>query len=245
MNVIALIPARYAASRFPGKLMKLLHGVPVISRTYEAAVNAFLFDEVAVVTDSEVIQLEIEARGGRVLMSHQHHECGTDRIAEVATQYSDTDIIINIQGDEPFIQAEPLAALIDLMRQDAGVQVASLMQRIREDAQRTDPNCVKVVTDMQENALLFSRSPIPYHRDRELPAKYYRHVGIYAFRQAALAQFAHWEPGILEQLEKQEGLRFLEHGVPIRMIETHSQSMGIDTPEDLAKAELFIRQNES
>lgn len=242
MKIIALIPARYAASRFPGKLMQRLGGQTVIWRTYQAAVNTGLFAEVAVVCDSDIIFDEIMSNGGKAIMSQREHECGTDRIAEVAHLFQDADILVNVQGDEPFTQKEPLEQLLKAFTgaDGAGVQVASMKQRITDQRTIEDPNCVKVVTDIAGNALLFSRSVIPYHRDKEVEAFYYKHIGIYAFRPAALQQFANWSPGMLERLEKQEGMRFLENGISIRMVETDYINVGIDTPDDLIKAEKLI-----
>lgn len=242
MKIVALIPARYAASRFPGKLMQTLGGQTVIWRTYQAAVATGLFHEVAVVCDSDIIYNEITRNGGRAIMSQKEHECGTDRIAEVVHQIEDADIILNVQGDEPFTQKEPLEQLLKAFTGAGGatVQVASMMQRITDQRTIEDPNCVKVVTNHFGDALLFSRSVIPYHRDKDVEAVYYKHIGIYAFRPAALQQFANWPLGRLERLEKQEGMRFLENGVNIRMVETDYVNVGIDTPEDLIKAEKLI-----
>lgn len=242
MKTIALIPARYAASRFPGKLMQQLQGKTVILRTYEAAKATGLFDAVAVVCDSNIIYDEITRNGGWAIMSTKEHECGTDRIAEAISEVGDAEIIVNIQGDEPFTQSAPLQQLLGVFSEDAEkkVQVASMMQVITDKAMIEDPNCVKVVVNKYSDALLFSRSAIPYPRDKDIATAYYKHIGIYAFRKQALAQFASLPPGMLELTEKQEGMRFLENGINIRMIVTDYINVGIDTPEDLAKAQNLL-----
>lgn len=242
MKTIALIPARYAASRFPGKLMQTLAGETVIWRTYKATVDTGLFEEVAVVCDSDIIYDEIVSKGGKAFRSVGEHECGTDRIAEVVDKVSDADVIVNVQGDEPFTRRAPLEQLLRAFSGETGaeVQVASMMQRITDPNIINDPNCVKVVTNLKGDAMLFSRAVIPFHRDKSLEALYHKHIGIYAFRPSALAKFAQWPQTPLEQIEKQEGMRFLEHGMPIRMVVTDYINIGIDTPEDLQKAQFLI-----
>lgn len=234
MKVIAMIPARYAATRFPGKLMQLLGGKTVIRRTYEAAVATGLFDKVIVVTDSDTIAKEIETAGGNVIKSQRSHESGTDRIAEAAENI-EADIIINVQGDTPFIKSEPLENLLREF-QDATVQVASMMQVLTKPQEINDPNFVKVAVDLKRNALFFSRSVIPYPRDTQSNPVYYEHIGVYAFRKKALMDFTSWPVSPLEAVEKVECLRYLEHGVSIRMVITEYLGVEIDTPEDLAKA---------
>ncbi|WP_431161035.1 3-deoxy-manno-octulosonate cytidylyltransferase [Flagellimonas beolgyonensis] len=232
-----MIPARYQASRFPAKLMQDLGGKPVIVRTYEAAVNTQLFDEVYVVTDSEVISEVISAIGGKVIMSKQKHESGSDRIAE-AVEDMEVDIVINVQGDEPFIDAVSLDKIIDVFKADAQkeIDLASLMTPISEWEEIANPNTVKVIVDNQNFALYFSRSPIPYPRDKEVEATYYKHKGIYAFRKRALMDFKRLPMLTLEAKEKIEAIRFLEYGKKIKMVETHVTGIEIDTPEDLDRA---------
>lgn len=239
MNAIALIPARYAASRFPGKLMKPLGGVPVITRVYRNTVATGLFREVTVVTDSDEIEAEIRRAGGQVFRSTRAYESGSDRIAE-AVAGTDADVILNVQGDTPFVRREQLSALLGEFS-DPGVQVASLMQVLEGDEAIRNPNHVKVVVDGRRNSLLFSRSPIPYPRSTESPITYYKHIGIYAFRPAALVQFTRWPMTPLEAAEKIECLRYLEHGVPLRMVLTDFTSVEIDAPEDLDRAEAFLK----
>lgn len=234
MKKIAIIPARYAATRFPGKLMQLLGGKTVIRHTYEATVATGLFDEVVVATDSEVIFTEIIAFGGRAVMSQHPHESGSDRIAEAAAGM-DADIIVNVQGDTPFVKREPLQKLLKQF-DDPAVQVASMMQVLTDRDDILDPNFVKVAVDKNMNALFFSRSVIPYPRDKEYPATYYEHIGVYAFRKAALMNFTRWPMTPLEAAEKIECLRYLEHGIPLRMVVVDYMGVEIDTPEDLEKA---------
>lgn len=229
-----MIPARYAASRFPGKLLQMLAGKSVIRHTYDATVATALFDEVIVVTDSEMIFIEIEAAGGRVVMSKNKHESGSDRIAEAAAAM-DVDIIINVQGDTPFVKKEPLQQLLAAF-EDETVQVASLMQVLTSATDIANPNFVKVAVDKKMNSLFFSRSVIPYHRDKEAPVNYYEHIGVYAFRKQALMNFTCWPVSALEAAEKIECLRYLENGIPLRMIVVDYMGVEIDTPDDLEKA---------
>ena len=238
MKNVALIPARYAATRFPGKLMQLLAGKTVIQRTYEATIGTGLFDEVIVVTDSDIIYKEIFSQGGKAVMSKRPHESGTDRIAEAA-EYISADIIVNVQGDTPFVKREPLEKLLNEF-DDASVQVASMMQVLTKQSEIDDPNFVKVAVDKKMNALFFSRSVIPYPRDNQAPVIYYEHIGVYGFRKKALLDFTKWPVSPLEAAEKVECLRYLEYGVPMRMIVVDYMGVEIDTPEDLAKAGKLI-----
>lgn len=234
MKKIAMIPARYAATRFPGKLMQLLGNKTVIRQTYDATVATGLFDEVVVVTDSEIIFSEIEAAGGRVVMSQYEHESGSDRIAEAAASM-DVDIVVNVQGDTPFVKREPLEKLLQQF-DDSSVQVASMMQVLTKQSEIDDPNFVKVAVDKNMNSLFFSRSVIPYPRDASVPSVYYEHIGVYAFRKEALINFTQWPVTPLEAAEKIECLRYLENGIPLRMIIVDYMGVEIDTPDDLAKA---------
>jgi 3-deoxy-D-manno-octulosonate cytidylyltransferase len=234
MKKIALIPARYAATRFPGKLMQQLGERTVISTTYFKTLETELFDEVIVVTDSDEILNEIKSSGGKAFKSKKEHESGTDRIAEYA-ENSDADIIVNVQGDTPFVKKEPLKKLLDEFK-DPTVQVGSLMQPLESSELIIDPNYVKVCIDKNNNGLFFSRSVIPYPRNKNIAITYYEHIGIYAFRKKALLDFTKWPVSPLEDAEKVECLRFLEYGVPIRMVITDFMGIEIDTPEDLKKA---------
>ena len=238
MKKIAMIPARYAATRFPFKLMQILGDKPVIRHTYDNAVATGLFDDVIVVTDSEIIFNEITDNGGKAIMSISNHESGTDRIAEAA-QTIETDIILNVQGDEPFIDGELLGKLLNAFN-DETVHVASVMKVFKDISLVSNPNYVKVVVDKNMRSLLFSRSVIPYHREQSLLPAYYEHIGVYAFRKQALLQFTKWEMTPLESLEKIECLRYLENGIPLKMILTEHAGVKIDVPEDLEKAEKHL-----
>jgi 3-deoxy-D-manno-octulosonate cytidylyltransferase len=230
----AFIPARYAATRFPAKLMQALGDKTVIRHTYDNTVATGLFDEVYVVTDSEIIFNEISSHGGKAIMSKKEHESGSDRIAE-AIEHLTIDIVVNVQGDEPFVKKEPLEKLIAVFKDDK-VQVASLMQALTNTEQIADPNYVKVAVDKNFNALFFSRSVIPYARNKELAITYYEHIGVYAFKKQALLDFTNWPMSPLEAAEKIECLRYLENGVAMKMVVTSYMGVEIDTPEDLIKA---------
>ena len=229
-----MIPARYGATRFPAKLMQLLGDKTVIRHTYDATVATGLFDEVVVVTDSEIIFTEVTAAGGQAVMSKHEHESGSDRIAEAAADM-EVDIIVNVQGDTPFVKREPLEKLLNQF-EDPTVQVASMMQVLTKQEEIDDPNFVKVAVDKNMNALFFSRSVIPYPRDKNFPTTYYEHIGVYAFRKQALLDFTNWPMTPLEAAEKVECLRYLENGIPMRMIVVDYMGVEIDTPEDLSKA---------
>lgn len=232
-----MIPARYAATRFPGKLMQVLADKPVIRHTYDNTVATGLFDEVWVATDSELIYQEIVSHGGKAVMSRAVHESGSDRIAE-AVAGMEADIVVNVQGDEPFVAKEPLEKLLAVFHgsDGAAVQVASLMQVLSDQRFIRDENYVKVAVDLQFNALFFSRSVIPYPRDTARVPVYNEHIGVYAFRKKALLDFTAWPPTPLELAEKIECLRYLEHGVKIKMVGTAYMGVEIDTPEDLERA---------
>ncbi len=230
----AFIPARYAATRFPAKLMQALGAKTVIRHTYDNTVATGLFDEVYVVTDSEIIFNEITSHGGKALMSKKEHESGSDRIAE-AIEHLAIDIVVNVQGDEPFVKKEPLEKLIAVFKDDK-VEVASLMQALTNSDLIADPNYVKVAVDNNMNALFFSRSVIPYPRNTEIAIPYYEHIGVYAFKKQALLNFTNWPISPLEAAEKIECLRYLENGVSIKMVVTSYMGVEIDTPEDLIKA---------
>ena len=240
MNKVgAFIPARYAATRFPAKLMQMLGDKTVIRHTYDNTKATGLFDEVYVVTDSEIIFNEIVSNGGKAIMSKKTHESGSDRIAE-AVENLDIDIVVNVQGDEPFVKREPLERVLACF-EDSTVRVASLMQVLNNQASIEDPNYVKVAVDKKLNALFFSRSVIPYPRSTDIAITYYEHVGVYAFKKQALIDFTHWPMSPLEAAEKIECLRYLENGVSIKMAVTNYMGVEIDTPEDLIKAAELLK----
>ncbi len=234
MKIGAFIPARYAATRFPAKLMQPLGDKTVIRHTYDNTLATGLFDEVYVVTDSDIIFNEIVQHGGKAIMSQRSHESGSDRIAE-AIQDLAIDVVVNVQGDEPFVKKEPLQKLLTVFN-DTTVQVASLMQVLTQQNLIEDSNYVKVAVDKNNNALFFSRSVIPFPRSKDSAIVYYEHIGVYAFKKQALLDFTNWPMSPLEAAEKIECLRYLENGVPIKMVVTEYMGVEIDTPEDLAKA---------
>ncbi len=239
MKYLAVIPARYEASRFPGKLMQLLGDKTVITQTWLAAKSTGLFDEVIVATDNDAIRNEIESYGGIVKMTRSNHESGSDRIAE-AIENIDAEVIVNVQGDTPFINRQALEKLLILF-DDATVQVGSLMDVISDTQTMQDPNVVKVCVDNKMNSLLFSRSIIPYPRNTASGVKHYRHIGVYAFRKAALLQFVQWPVSPLEDAEKLECLRFLENGLPLKMALTEPIGIDINMPDDLIIARTFFK----
>jgi len=237
MKIIAMIPARYSASRFPAKLMKDLAGKPVIIRTLEATLATKLFDDVFVVTDSEVIFNTVVQNNGKAIMSQKEHECGSDRIAE-AVEFMDVDLVVNVQGDEPFTERDSLKKLIEAFKndKDKSIDLASLKVHIEDWEEINNPNTVKVITDKDNFALYFSRNAIPYPRDKEIKVRYFKHKGVYAFRKSALMDFYRLPMLPLEASEKIECLRYLEYGKKIKMVETTVQGIEIDTPEDLERA---------
>lgn len=237
MKAVAIIPARFASTRFPAKLLADLGGAPVIVQTYRAVQATGLFAEVWVVTDHDDIENAVTQAGALCFRSTRPFESGSDRIAELAAQL-DADLIFNVQGDEPFVDTPTLQALLDVFYQDAPQQIdlASVMRVFPADADVSNPNQVKVVVDQQGRALYFSRSPIPFNRDAQPDVTYFHHIGVYAFRRQALLDFTSWPEGTLERIEKLEQLRYLEHGRRIQMVRTTHQGIGIDTPDDLALA---------
>ncbi len=243
-RVVAMIPARYEATRFPGKLLKDLAGKPVIIRTLEAILQTDLFEEVYVVTDSEEIAESVKSHNGKVIKSKRNHQTGSDRIAEAAAQV-EADIIINVQGDEPFVNKESLEKLIQTLRDDktGSIDIATLVFPISESSDINNPNNVKVVFDENNKALYFSRSPIPFEIGEK--ATYYQHIGVYAFKKEALLRFSKLPMSNLEKIEKLENLRFLENDMKVKVVLVSEKSVGIDTPEDLEKAIKLFKQKTS
>jgi 3-deoxy-manno-octulosonate cytidylyltransferase (CMP-KDO synthetase) len=243
MKKIAMIPARYAATRFPFKLMQPLGEKTVIRQTYDNTLATGLFDDVVVITDSDIIFDEIKNHGGKAIMSINSHESGSDRIAEAAADM-EVDIILNVQGDEPFVHTETLRQILAAF-DDKSVQVASVMKKFTDMDLVKDPNYVKVVVDKDLNALFFSRAPIPYLRDEQFVPTYFEHIGVYAFRKQALLNFTQWPLSDLERAEKLEQLRYLENGVSIKMVITDHTGVKIDVPADLEKAVQFLQSREA
>ncbi|HSI76695.1 MAG TPA: 3-deoxy-manno-octulosonate cytidylyltransferase [Lunatimonas sp.] len=237
MKIVALIPARFGATRFPAKLMADLYGKPLIARTYLSTVATGIFDEVVVVTDHEEIAQVIRKEGGKVFISQKEHESGSDRIAEAAA-HMEADVIVNVQGDEPFQDKQSLLDLVNSFG-DSRVEVASLMMTILDGSQIQNPNAVKVVVDKENFSMYFSRSPIPFIRDSPEEITFYRHIGIYAYKKKLLMAFTQWPKSTLEKAEMLEQLRLLEQGIKIKMVHTTHQAVAIDTPEDLEKAKQY------
>jgi 3-deoxy-manno-octulosonate cytidylyltransferase (CMP-KDO synthetase) len=237
-KIIALIPARKKSTRLPNKMLQKLGDDILIVQTYKAVANTGLFADVIVVTDNEEIKTAVEKSGGKAMMTSVSHQSGTDRIAEAA-QDIEADIIVNIQGDEPFISKEPLDKLIKLFDNEK-VEVASLKMKITELEKINNPNCVKVVTDLNGRAMYFSRSAIPFCRDENEVGEYFQHIGVYAFTKDALLRIAKLPVSNLENIEKLENLRMLENGINIYLAETNHIGISIDTAEDLEKARLLF-----
>lgn len=240
LKIIAVIPARYASTRFPAKLIQDLGGKPVVVQTYLATVATQLFDEVLVATDHEIIYNLLKDHKVNVVMSGDSHESGSDRIAEVIVS-ENYDVIVNVQGDEPFVSKDNLERLINVFKEDIDLKVdlASLMFEINDLEIINNPNNVKVVVDENLKALYFSRAAIPFPRDGKSYAKYYQHIGVYAYRKQALLDFTNWPMKGLEATEKLEQLRYLEYGRTIQMVLTQHVGVGIDTKEDLDKARIM------
>jgi 3-deoxy-manno-octulosonate cytidylyltransferase (CMP-KDO synthetase) len=232
---IAVIPARYESIRFPGKPLALLKGKFLIQQVYERVKSTNLFDEVYVATDNEKIFHVVKGFNGKVVMTDPGHKSGTDRVAEVCSKI-DFDVVVNIQGDEPFINKITLQKLLNCFA-DKKVQTASLMHPFTEEI--SNPNFVKVITDDNGDAVYFSRSVIPFNRDNS-KIEYFHHIGVYAFRKGALLDFVSLPEGKLEKTEKLEQLRLLENGRKIRMVLTDYEGFGIDTEADLLKAEKLL-----
>lgn len=237
LKIIAVIPARYASTRFPAKLVQDLGGKPVVVQTYLATVATRLFDEVLVATDHEIIFDLLKEHGVNVVMSSSLHESGSDRIAEVVEHLA-CDVVVNVQGDEPFVSKSNLESLIRVFEKDSdgSIDLASLMFEIYDENVIQNPNNVKVVVDQSLKALYFSRSPIPFARDGKSYVPYYQHIGVYAYRKQALLDFTKWPMKGLEATEKLEQLRYLEYGKTLQMVLTEHVGVGIDTVEDLEKA---------
>ncbi len=246
MKILGVIPVRYASSRFEGKPLKNIEGYPMIEWVYERAKNACI-DAIAVATDDERIYQTVKNFGGNVLMTSKNHENGTSRIIEVinSPEYDEFDFVINIQGDEPLIDVDSINTLAQAYRSEK-CQIVTLKKEIIERSDIENPNIVKVVTDFNDYALYFSRSPIPYERNKKETIgefKYYKHIGIYGYTAEFLRNLKKLKGGILERLESLEQLKFMENGYRIKVLKTEANVIGVDTPEDLMKAVKYIREN--
>lgn len=248
MNTIAIIPARYASTRFPGKPLTLIHGKPMIQRVYEQAVQCTELSDIWIATDDERIRDAVLMFGGKVAMTSPECPSGTDRCAQVLRdQKLVVDLIINIQGDEPFIQPRQISSLVQLMEKSSA-QIGTMCKSINDEAAIFNPNVVKIVKAKDGKALYFSRNPVPYVRGKDQKdwpkeAKFYKHLGMYAYRSEVLPQLGSLPQGMLENAESLEQLRWLEEGYSIYVAETPWESMGIDTPEDLKAAEIWWKNH--
>lgn len=237
MKVVAILPARYGSTRFPGKPLVDIAGKPMIQHVYERTAQTRTVDRVIVATDDERIRAAVEAFGGEVQMTREDHPSGTDRLAEVAGQI-EADLIVNVQGDEPLIDPVMIEAAVAPLIDDPAIKMGTLMTRISDPMEYSNPNIVKVVADQNGFALYFSRAAIPHGRDldlNELPESTFKHIGLYVYRRDFLLQYPTLPETPLEQLEKLEQLRALEHGHRIRIVETDRQSIGVDVPDDVAR----------
>jgi 3-deoxy-manno-octulosonate cytidylyltransferase (CMP-KDO synthetase) len=242
---IAVIPARYAATRLPGKPLVALAGKPMIQRVWERVQQAKKISRIIIATDDERIRQAAAEFGGEAAMTRAEHRSGTERVAEVAATIGggEDQIFLNVQGDEPLVEPGAIDALVEAIESDPDVAVASLMVAIAKPADIMDPNIVKVVLDFDSNALYFSRAPIPWVRDRNAPVhvQHMKHLGLYGFRRAALLDFPTLPVGDLERIEQLEQLRWMENGYKIRVAETEHDSVSVDVPEDVARVEQLLR----
>ena len=241
-QTIGIIPARYDSVRFPGKPLVNIRGKTMIQRVYERASQAVELDQVVVATDDERIQRVVASFGGQVILTRRDHPSGTDRVAEAALQYPAAVLIMNIQGDEPFIFPEQIDYLVRFIRDRPTLEIATLAKQITQRNLIENPNIVKVVTNIESQALYFSRSPIPYQRDATLNTIYRKHIGLYIYRATVLPRITAMVPHQLEQTERLEQLRWLANGLKIGVAETSLESMAIDHPEDLKRLEKFMDQ---
>jgi 3-deoxy-manno-octulosonate cytidylyltransferase (CMP-KDO synthetase) len=244
-RVIGIIPARYGSSRLPGKALKLILGKPMIQRVFERCQTARILNSLWVATDDERIAQAVAAVGGRAIMTSPHHPSGTDRLAEAVTKL-EGDIVVNLQGDQPFLDATMIEEAVQPLLDDPGLPMSTLMHPITRPEDLTNPSVVKVVVDCAGNALYFSRSLIPYPR-QNVPHHVFEHVGLYVYRRDFLITLAGLVPTPLEQIESLEQLRVLEHGHKLRVVETRTRDheftgFSVDTAEDVARAEEMLRE---
>lgn len=242
MKAIGVIPARYASTRFPGKVLALIHGRPMIEYVWRQTKKSKRLDEVLIACDEEKVLKAVQAFGARAVMTSPDHESGTDRIAEALGKI-DVDVVVNIQGDEPLIEPPVIDALADALLVDPSLPMATVIKRLEKEEDYHNPNVVKAVIDQHKNALYFSRAPIPYNREKKpfSQGTYYKHLGLYAYRKDFLLKFKSLPVSKLEQTEKLEQLRVLEAGYKIRTIETTHETIGVDTPEDLERVLKYIK----
>jgi 3-deoxy-manno-octulosonate cytidylyltransferase (CMP-KDO synthetase) len=240
-TVLAVIPARHASSRFPGKPLATIAGRPMIQHVVERVRRAQLVPRVVVATDEQDIKSAVEAFGGEALLTRHDHRSGTDRVAEVAAHLA-AEIYLNVQGDEPLLEPGAVDALVSAMLEDRAIQLATACAEISQTNDIMDPNVVKVVRDFESNALYFSRAPIPWVRESGagVAARHWKHLGLYAFRRDALIEYPTLPPGDLERIEQLEQLRWLENGFRMVVVETDYDAVSVDVPADIARVETLL-----
>jgi 3-deoxy-manno-octulosonate cytidylyltransferase (CMP-KDO synthetase) len=242
MKAIGVIPARFASTRFPGKVLALIAGKPMIQHVWQRAQECRELADLLIACDDQKVLKAAQGFGAKAVMTRPEHPSGSDRIAE-AVGGLDFDIVVNIQGDEPFLESKVIDGLVVALKNDAKASVATVIKAIKSDADIGNPNVVKVVIDKNNYALYFSRSPIPYNRNAQRPQtlKYFKHLGLYAYRKDFLMDYKDWPKSMLEAAEQLEQLRILEAGHKIKTIETDIETLAVDTPEDLAKIEKLVK----
>ena len=248
-KILAVIPARYASSRFPGKALARLDSRTMLEHVYERVSMARYLGSVIIATDDQRIYDEARRFGARVQMTRDDHVSGTDRVAEVASAYWDFEFVVNVQGDEPLIDPDAIDAAVLPLLEEPAIPMGTLKKRIEDRREITDPNVVKVVTDRFENAIYFSRSTIPFPRDAKpgetAAVAHFKHIGLYVYRRDFLLRYPGFPAGPLEQAERLEQLRALENGFRIRVVETDYESLGVDTPADLARVQELFRAGQA
>ena len=239
-KILGVIPARFGSTRFPGKALALIDSRTMLQHVYERVSMARYLQNVIIATDDTRICHEARRFGARVMMTREDHLSGTDRVAEVASAFEDTELVVNIQGDEPLIDPDAIDTVVMPLLEEPAIHMATLKKRIEDPREIADPNVVKVVTDRFENAVYFSRATIPYARDGGPPTACFKHIGLYVYRRDFLLRYASLPVGPLEQSERLEQLRALENGFKIRVVETDYESFGVDTPDDLKRVQALI-----
>ena len=241
MRMVAIIPARLNSKRFPRKLLEKINGIPLILMTYQNLFSMNIFDKIIVATDSLEISNLIKKNGGEVFISNKEHFSGSDRVSEASGNYK-SDIVINVQGDEPFVKSIDIKKIINFFRdkQNKNIPVVSLIYQTNNPQKINDENFVKVVTDKNDFAMYFSRSKIPFLRNIDKNFSFYIHVGVYGFLSKSITQFSNLKPSKLEKIEMLECIRFIENGHKMKMILIDNPTIGIDTPDDLIKAKKYL-----
>lgn len=242
-DTVVIIPARFASTRFPGKALFPILGKPLVQHVWERCVKAKTIARVIIATDDKRIAEAARDFGAEVAITSVKHTTGSDRIAEVASKLKNVENIINVQGDEPDIDPKLIDRLTRALQRDESLDMVTASNAIKDPAQGSNPNICKVVTDLKGRALYFSRSPIPFDRDGTASKPLQRHIGIYGYRRSFLMKYVKWKPTYLEETEKLEQLRALEHGAVIQVLETEYVSVGVDTPADVAAAEWVLAGN--